>query len=311
MRMEPTDLERSVLQTVLWFSVFSYPVTSFEVWKWLFQPGRNYSLAQVYAVLDASVWLSEKLERQGAFIAPKGMCLEVLVEDRFDRHVHAERKYQALTRMATYFQILPGVRAVAAVNTMSLWATNRTSDIDLYIVTRPGTIWSTRFWLVLPFLLLGHRPTHHEEDEEEHHEDPFCFSFFSDQDHMQLESLSIERDYYMALWTRSLVPVLDRDKTFVAFEQMNRWARVIFPNASMREVHPYHATRSLVGFFPQWAVLERFYAGLQKKRMPSLLKDMANQDTRVVVHDGMLKFHVNDRRAQFRDVYEERVKTHV
>ncbi len=32
--------------------------------------------------------------------------------------------------------------------------------------------------------------------------------------------------------------------------------------------------------------------------MPNKLKDMANQDTRVIVHDSILKFHDNDRRGQ-------------
>jgi hypothetical protein len=310
MQKKPTELERAVMRTVLWFSVFSYPVTAFEIWKWLMQPGQNFSLAQVYAVLDSSVYLQEKLQSLQGFYVLRGVCAEELVEQRLERHVDAERKFRLLTRVARYFQLLPAVRASAAVNTMALWSTTRSSDIDLYIVTRPGYVWSTRFWLVLPFLLMGHRPTHHEGEEEEV-QDPFCFSFFSSQNDLQLEELCLERDYYMAFWTKSVVPVLDRDASFERFHELNKWASKVFPNASSRVVHPYHQVKRFPRLIPQVRISETLFRSVQRARMPRTLVDLANQDTRVVVRDGMLKFHVNDRRAQYRDAHEALVKEHV
>jgi hypothetical protein len=36
----------------------------------------------------------------------------------------------------------------------------------------------------------------------------------------------------------------------------------------------------------------------QKAKFPNAIKELVNTDTRVVVSDGILKFHVNDRRIE-------------
>ncbi|MDG1949414.1 MAG: hypothetical protein P8J32_01165 [bacterium] len=274
------------------------------------RPGQAFSLAQVHTVVHSSAFLREKLQMYQGFYVPQGRCAESLVAQRLERHVDAERKYRLLHRAARYFQLLPAVRASAAVNTMALWSTARSSDIDLFIVTRPGYIWSSRFWLVLPFLFMGHRPTHHEEEGEEV-EDPFCFSFFSSQNDLQMGKLCLDRDPYMAFWVKSVVPVFDRDASFEQFHDLNRWASTLFPNVSARVVHPYHEVKRLPCVIPQLRFSESIFRSVQRARMPESLTKLANQDTRVVIHDGMLKFHVNDRRAQYRDTHDALVKEHV
>lgn len=307
--MEHTDLEQSVLRTVLWFSIFSFPVTAFEIWKWLLKPEGSYNLAQVYAVLEKSDWLQEKLETREGFYTLKARGIEAFIKERQRRFLDAEHKFALLRRSAKYFYLLPGVRAVAAVNTMAWWSTTPTSDIDLYILTSSGLIWSSRFWLVLPFLLLGRRPTH--GDYGDGVRDPFCFSFFASVGHLGIEDLCVSRDVYLAFWVKSIVPIIDRDDCFVFFQRENCWASSMLPNAELRPLHPFHRPQRLPSLPIQWRLLEPVWRFLQRRRLPVSLRRIANIDSRVVITDSMLKFHDNDRREQFRDEFESLVKLYI
>ncbi|HAU66287.1 TPA: hypothetical protein DCW61_03000 [Candidatus Uhrbacteria bacterium] len=299
---QQTDLEQSVMRTILWFSLFSYPLTVFEIWKWLLKPQRPYDLIEVYSILEKSDWLKQMLETSGGFYALKGKNINEMLKDRQVRFLDAERKYKSLRRIAKFFSLLPAVRSVGAVNTMAWWSTTPTSDIDLYVVTKPGSIWSSRFWLVLPFLLTGQRPMHHKQSKQE--KNSFCFSFFSTTEHLQMEHLCFPRDYYMAFWVKSLVPILDRDGSFAIFHQENRWATRLLPNAHSRVHHWSHKTVMIPSILFQFKFLEPFFRVVQQRRLPLPLRKLANLDSRVVVTDEILKFHENDRRLQFRDAFE-------
>ncbi|MBI2473182.1 hypothetical protein HYV70_01350 [Candidatus Uhrbacteria bacterium] len=297
-----TDLEQSVMRTILWFSLFSYPLTAFELWKWLLKPQRPYDLIEVYSILEKSDWLKQMLETSEGFYALKGKQINEMVRDRQMRFLDAERKYKMLRRIAKFFYLLPSVRAVGVVNTMAWWSTTSQSDIDLYVVTKPGSIWSSRFWLVLPFFLTGQRPMHHQQLRQG--KDPFCFSFFSTTEHLQMEHLCFPRDYYMAFWVKSLVPILDRDGNFSVFHQENRWATRLLPNAHPRTHHRSHVPWTMPSLFFPGTFFESFFRTLQQKRLPLQLRTLANIDSRVIVTDEVLKFHENDRRLQFRDAFE-------
>jgi len=52
---------------------------------------------------------------------------------------------------------------------------------------------------------------------------------------------------------------------------------------------------------------ERFFRWVQLKVMPDKLKEMANKDTRIIVSDGVLKFHDGDRRKEYKRRWEDKM----
>jgi hypothetical protein len=301
----PTDLERAIVRTLIWFSLTDHPVSAHEIYKWMLEPEHKYEMGQVVRALDVSEYLNQKIQRDQGMYALKGQLpISKMVRGRRRRFIDAERKFKTLRRWSLFFRLLPGVRAVAAGNTLAWWGTNSESDIDLFIVTEPGTIWSGRFWSVLPFALLGRRPHTGKSD-------PFCLSFFATTDALQMEGLCLERDRYMAYWIKSLVPVMDKDGCLDKLQQENRWVETFLPNASVRQMHHRHVPINLPSPILQPKVLEPIFRSIQRRRLPLELRDMANTDTRVVVTDDVLKFHVNDRREHFRDQFEALAQRHL
>ncbi|MFH1405398.1 MAG: hypothetical protein ABIH21_04895 [Patescibacteria group bacterium] len=302
---EISTLEKSILHTVCWFSVFGYPLTRFEIYKWLWKPDQKYSLVQVHEVIDSSEWLRDKLSVQGGFVTYryKGP-IESLVEDRRKRFVDAVRKYKKLKRVSLWFGLFSSVRAVAAVNTLSYWHTKPTSDIDMYIVVEPGTIWSTRLLLVAPFVIFGKRPGQRSID-------PFCFSFFADENSMGTEHLKINNhDPYLAFWTQSVVPIFDRVGVFEKFENENIWASKCLPNSNIRMPHKEFSFFKPVAVVPCCIMkfFNSFSKSFQKNRLPQSIQQLANFDSRVIVRDNMLKFHENDERESYWETFYELTK---
>ncbi len=301
----PTDLERAIVRTLIWFSLTDHPVSALEVHKWMLEPKHKYEMGQVIRALDLSEYLQQKIQKEQGMYALKGQLpIKKMIAHRRRRFIDAERKFKALRRWALIFHLLPGVRAVAAGNTLAWWGTNAESDIDLFVVTEPGSIWSGRFWSVLPFAILGRRPHTGKPN-------PFCLSFFVTTNALQMEGLCLERDRYMAYWVKSLVPVIDKDGSLDRLHQENRWVEMFIPNAPARQIHHRHLPMNLPSPIFQPRVLEPMFRSIQRSRLPRDLREMANKDTRVIVSDDVLKFHVNDRREYFRDRFEALAERHL
>lgn len=295
----PTDLERSILHTVCWFAVHQYPVTSFEVWKWLWFPCCPTTLNAVRRALAESPWLAVRLEESDGMYTLRGMDAPALVAERLAREGDARRKFRRLRWAAELLALVPTVRGVAAANTLAWWHTRRESDIDLLVLAEPGTLWVTRLLCVAPFALFGARPGRTTAD-------PFCFSFFLDAEAAKMKRFALfGGDPYLAYWTRSLVPVAG---SWGAYHAENGWVGEMLPHARPRASHPRLATplfRSpLTALF---ARLEPWARRLQVRRLPAVLRERANKDTSVVMDGQSLKFHDVDRREEFRDRFQELV----
>ncbi|MFA6132021.1 MAG: hypothetical protein WC702_03080 [Patescibacteria group bacterium] len=297
-QVKPSVLEAGIVKTVAWFSLFDYPLTAFDIWKWL---GVKSSFAEVEETLRTSLWLRGRLEAKEGLFVLGGRSAEGIIATHQERFLDAARKFKKLGWAAKYFSFFPFVRAVFACNTLAWHHTAPESDIDLFIVVSPGTIWLTRLLLVTPFRLLGRRPKQTTVD-------PFCFSFFVTDENLSLKDLLLsEGDPYMAYWLASLVPVFDRDEIQNRLNEKNNWAFNFLPNAFLvpsqprgRGRSPHQTWRKGVGDF-----LETLAKRFQQKFLPEPIKNAANLDSRVVVSDSVLKFHLNDRRAHFRDEWKK------
>lgn len=291
----PTDLEQSIYRTVCWFSLSEYPLTFFELWKWLYAPKGAYSLEEVHWILEESAWLKDRLQISGGFIARRADDIDAQKKTRHERFLLSLQKLAALRRVAPFFGLLPGIEAVTACNTLGWFYARAKSDIDLFIITRPETIWTSRLLLVTPFALLKKR-------------DDYCFSFFTTTNALALERFTLPgEDPYFAYWTKALIPIFDRSDQLKTFRQVNRWADEVLPNAMHRGSDHRLSARPFPRLFA--FPLERFARRIQEKKFPERIRGIMNMDTRVVVTDDMLKFHVGDRREAFRQAWQERYES--
>jgi len=285
--MEPTALEQALFRTLAYFAYFQFPLTLREAHIWLLAPGKTYSLEEIECCIAESLWLKKHSERHGVYISLKS-C-EDWVRGREKKYLDAQRKHRKAFLMSSFLMRIPGVVGVAVCNSLAWHATHKEGDIDLFVVTRPGKLWTSRLFATIPLRLLGMRPG-------ESVRDPLCLSFFADEESLAFASLQEgEEDWYLAYWSASLLWIGGTSAFSEKVFAQNEWMRRVLPHArSTRLVSGLQKDKlfRLPLFFP-----ESLAKKIQEKLFSQKIRTKRNQSTHVIINDHMLKFHDDDRRA--------------
>ena len=311
----PTRLEHAILSTLAYYDSFSFPLTAFELWKWLHleSPGIVPSYGDLQQNLEESVFLREKIERRDGMYVLRGRS--EIVDIRRERYLFAERKYQRLGHALRLLRFVPFIRAIAVCNSLAFSNARSESDVDLLIIPDRTHLWTARMFGTGLAALLRWRPT------PERSEDTLCLSFYLADPVASLATLLLSvDDIYMRHWIDHLVPVYGDTTLVDRLRGANPWHRDQVPNAygvmpaSRRRTRDTRASR-LVKYAlealhqgPVGRMLEHRYGAWQKKHLPEKLKALANKDTRVVMNETMLKFHENDRREVYARTYALRLQ---
>ncbi|MFA6100356.1 MAG: hypothetical protein WC750_05835 [Patescibacteria group bacterium] len=260
---------------------------------------------------SAAMYELDRLIAEGIVCESRGHIVLKSFVEQIDRGREKEfyfpRKLRHARRVVSYLSRLPWVRAVCLCNTTALGQARDEGDLDFFIIAKAGSIWRTRFFATLPFKLLGTRPSRLTTDDRRQTTDPICLSFFVTDDALNLSnSMLSEDDPYFRYWFLSLLPLTDDGVLKELWEQ----------NLKIRQRHPLakkwmaldgdDLPKSKGKYKPiveSW--LEKKLKILQQRQFPAVIKEAANQGTRVVVSDQMLKFHVEDRRSEYRQKYYE------
>ncbi len=191
---------------------------------------------------------------------------------------------------------LPSVLLVALCNSRAMGESTENSDIDLFIITKSGKIWTVRFLSTLLTNLLGVRRqnTHGlikwTPEYIKKTKDKFCLSFFITEDGMNLDIIRIENDIYLNKWIESLLPLVNKDKTLEKFLKANSIEK--FSKKEKKQKFPYFA------FLRIEKIIKRLWLPKTVKTYERLWKPWW-----VVISETMLKFHDNDQRKIYRDIH--------
>ena len=266
---QPSQKQKNILATLAWFDVFGYPLTAVETVRYSKLFGEGILLEEVFDLLEA---IPQVEHRNGYYFLTGN---EKHVASRQQRYRVAKRKLQRARQAARFFGLLPSVRQVSLCNSLAIANAEEGSDIDFFLVCRPGTLWTTRLFLAGVLKLLGLRPTAKNQ------KDKFCLSFFVSENVSDLSRLELpDDDPYMRMWLATL-----RCLSFSTLQSDCHYPMVL-----------------RTGRF-----VEKIAKRIQMKKFPEQIRKMANLDSRVVISDDILKFHVNDRREFFRDEYYKRL----
>lgn len=295
------SIEKSILATLSYFDVFDYPLTAGEIKRYLFYPGDNPEINTV----DFQKILRTRLGRYVGnvngfyFLARR----EHLVRLRLERYRLALGKLRRARFFARLLGMLPFVRAIFVSNNLSYQNASEVSDIDFFILTAPGRLWTARFFGNSLVRLLGLAPTRDSK------KDKLCLNFLVSGEHADISRYMLPDkdgipDIHYIYWASQFFPLYGRDaaeKFFLA----NQWIKKYLPNYS-----PSIPARGIPvrGFLIQkwlekYNLKESFWKNIQLRLLPAETKKMMNQDSRVIVSDEAIKLHTNDRRELYREKY--------
>jgi hypothetical protein len=205
-----SSLREAIRWTVAYSSIFDFPLTRDEVYRFLVAPGG--SRADVDAAIEDELRQGTDIETNGQFLYPAGQSSLVLT--RLRRSVYAGRSWKHARFYAWLIWMLPYVRMVGVTGSLAMNNVEDGGDIDLMIVTERGRLWLTR-GMVLIVVRLAQARGH-----------ILCPNYF-----ISLRALAIgEQNLYSAHELAQLTPIHGR-KAAQRLWAKNAWCHEYLPNA--------------------------------------------------------------------------------
>ncbi len=200
----------NTLKTILYFSIFKYPLTKEEVFKFsktkskaqlddelqhLIDNGIIYKFDEIYNIKNNYDWVKRRL---------KG-------------NIEAKKKMNKARKMANIMKYFPFVQSIMISGTLSKNYMDETTDIDFFVITKPGNIVISKF-LMGAFRRLFARNS-------------FCVNFLIDWDNLYIKKQNI----YTAIEIATLIPVVNYD-LYEKFINVNKdWVLQYLPNIHFSE----------------------------------------------------------------------------
>ena len=305
-------LSTAILRTITWFDVIGFPITAWEVFKYLnIDSSDKVSFQQINQVLSSSD-LNNKINSLEGFYFLAGH--EENVKKRKVRYLLAERKFKKAKRVVRILRYIPWIKMISVCNTLGYSNAPDDSDIDLFIIVEQNKLWTTRFFVISFLKFFGLRPLLTRFGNlYDIRKDRIDANFFLSDANLSIENLKIDQDVYLAYWLILQTPIYDPYNIYGQFVGANDWIKKWLPNFvsnlpsyRRRLSKPNPLVTSLLRFLNPG---EKIYKKLQLKILPKHLKSLANKNTNVVINENMLKFHDQDRRVYFRDLWLKNLPT--
>ena len=219
-------IERTILRTLYYFELFSYPLTEQEILRFAHNLKGDAESIPSEAVLQEKLRSLEeegKLFRFGEYF--QTCDIPEWVGQRQENNSRADAMLPIARRIAGLIDAFPFVRAVFVSGSLSKHSMRPDSDIDFFIITEPERLWLARTLLVAfkkLFLFNSHKY--------------FCVNYFIDTEHLEIE----EKNLFTATEVVTLLPMYGKEWC-QAFFSANTWAFHQFPQMprrSMKDVPP-------------------------------------------------------------------------
>ncbi len=284
-------LAKKIIATVAYHDVLDYPLTVFELWKYLIenteitiddQVKKPLMLIDIINALE-DVELKKRIKTDAGYYFFDGR--EHLVSQRVERNKISEDKYKIIRRVVGFLRFVPFVRMILITGRVAMKNAEKKSDLDLLLVFEKGHIFSGRFLTVILLSLLGKKRT------ERKIKNKICLNHFLSTD------LSTEvQDLFSAHEYVFMSPIFGA-QLYAKFFKKNAWIKKYQPNFEgsvlfVREIKDNKFSKSIRQFLEYLFSFDFIENSLKKFQ---LAKIMANPKTQkaggVIIHsDNELAF---------------------
>ncbi len=303
------DLEKSILKTIVYFDIFNYPLTYFEVYQYLIDFKSN--LSDVIFSLDNSENIKRYIETNNGFFYLKGR--KEVIKSRKVNRINSQFKIKLAIKKANFIRHIPFVKCVCLSGSIPHFNSQKSADIDLFIIIKDGYVWFSRFFITLFAQFFGVR-RHGKKVSNR-----LCLNFYLSDKNLNLESLCYENELWFFFWFTQIFPIFGKSEYYNFIEQ-NDWILKRIPNFikfdEVSNAFMGHGDFSKAKKFFENILDNKFglfmgrvlrAAQLFKMRFNRGSK-MNNGEKDVIVNDFMLKFHETDPRKYYNKIFLEKTR---
>lgn len=251
-------MEQQLFDTLHYFLRFHYPPTVAEVQKYIQMPVTEFEIKKEVERLQASGVI--RVEQERIFLIDRNY------DGYFVRKQQSEELLANARSYLTNLEYIPFIELIGISGSMSMLNGNNLDDIDLFIITRSGTIWTTRF-LVLLYKKFVYTLNPYIGKK-------LCFNMFFAEEGLKIQKE--KQNIYVAHEILQLKVFYNRKGIYHRFLFENEWVHTIFPNA---KIH-FETSTDFISHKAKVSLIESTLAKVQKwwlRRTGYVYKEQYNQ----------------------------------
>lgn len=270
--------------TVAYADIFDYPLTREELRLWCIKKNLP---PQALAIRGAGI------EYRDGFYFLQGRGS--IISQRKRRQAASLSKWRIARLVGVWLRLIPTIQLVGVTGGLAMDNVSKEDDIDLFIITSSGALWTSRMLAAFIVSALGRR----RKPEESTNADKICLNMFMEEEELRI--VEREQDLFAAHEVLQMVPLWERGDIYKKFLDKNRWVETFLPKMWAQKVK---SAKSKVRSYSKrngiCNLLEPFARFIQ-------LWYMRRRRTTEVISRGVLRFHPRDARVWVKEALQKRL----
>ncbi|EKE25926.1 MAG: hypothetical protein ACD_5C00003G0004 [uncultured bacterium] len=304
-----SQLSKNILATIIYYDGLDYPLTAFEVWKYLIR--MDYYNQDEISIEVPLVEVIKNLESQELFTYVRQLNgfyflkdRQQLVKKRVNGSKISSGKIKKLRRIVWLLRFVPYVRMIGVTGRLAMKNATIKSDWDLLIATKQGKIWTGRTLVTVLVHILGKRRYAEKVSNR------LCLNFFVTDESLEV----MTKDLYSANEYMFMFPLFGWE-TYLRFQIKNHWIKGMKPHYGISELPPLKilsdsfcskTIRKLGESVFGAAWIENLLRKVEKKRIMNNPKTH-QEGSLVYANDDALVFLPNPHGPKIFDKFKEKV----
>lgn len=194
--------------SIVYHDLFDYPLTKEELYLWK---------------SSLSIKSKKRIENKGKFYFISGR--QGIIKKRLENEKYSQKKLLIAKKAARVISIIPSVLFVGITGSLAMMSAGKNSDIDLMIITKKNTLWTTRLLVYCVLHATGYtlrRPKFKDE------KDALCLNMWLDESDLTWRKR--ERNIFTAHEMAQIVPLVNKKDTYEKMMFLNKWLLDYWPN---------------------------------------------------------------------------------
>ena len=289
-------MEKAILKTLVYADIFDYPLTVYEIHKWLI--GGKATLRQTEKTLEKLNQESRIKNQAGRYFLPGRIGL---VAKRRRREKQSASYFKKAKVLTSILRIIPWVKLVGISGGLAMENADQNDDIDLFIITSKNKLWFSRLLIIGILDLVGVRRK--AKMKSTRVAGKLCANILIEEDCLEQKN----KDIYTAHEVLQMKVLWERDGLYNRYLMDNEWAFKFLPNwttnLSSRRMSGSNKQKEMVNWIPAFAgmTMEKIAKWFQ-------LKIMKKPEGMERIEDGALYFHPKDCRPKILSEYRQKTK---
>lgn len=293
-------MENAILKTLIYSSIFDYPLKVYEIHKWLI--GTNGTLRQLQKALNKQTKI--KSEKGYYFLGrPNGQVLK-----RKRKEKQSEIYFKKAKRLSQILKLVPWIKLVGVSGGVAMNNAGKSDDIDFFIIAGKNRIWVSRL-LTIGLLSLV-RQRRKRADKGRKIAGKLCLNILLEEDKLEQKN----KDIFVAHEVLQMKPLWQRDGIYSKYLEDNAWAMKFLPNWVGNITSKYNVSSimysggSKKSHHTLYTILDTFVDFLENLAKWLQLRIMQEPQGMERIEQGALYFHPDDCRNKVLSEYKIKLK---